>query len=303
SPVSIANNAGRVWIEASSLRSNNLGAPGAPHAVVVDHSSSVVFAGCTLLGSTASLPSSAGDGLRSVASDVVLYDTVCKGGPGALGAGGAGGGFGGSAARVIDGSLFASGSSFLGGNGGPCGKNSFGVCGNGGSGGDGLRLEGASPSVSLLAPTLAGGSGGTAFAPCVAGSSGQASVVLAGASATIAGNAGSFSAESPIRGGHSSTFAFSSAPGDAAFVLLALGQGDVPIPALSGVLLLDAPFLAFPIGVADASGALEASVPIPSPPPAMEGATVYLQSLFVQAGGSVLLGAGSSLVLLSPSVP
>jgi hypothetical protein len=70
------------------------------------------------------------------------------------------------------------------------------------------------------------------------------------------------------------------------FSVISLGQAPpLYLPALAGALLLPIPPLVIADGAADAAGALNLPVPLPSLPPGVQAIAVYAQAAAVSAIG------------------
>ncbi len=89
-------------------------------------------------------------------------------------------------------------------------------------------------------------------------------------------------------------------PGDAAFVLLSLGGGFLPVPELRDGLVLDAGNFVGPVflGSLDGNGDLSLTVTAPFLGAAIDGLPVLVQSAFSGFGGYTALGAGTSFHLV-----
>lgn len=189
-------------------------------------------------------------------------------------------GEGGEAVRLHLSTLFASGSSLQGGDGG---SSEATVCDPGSDGGDGIAY-GAGSLARLLDTAVTGGAAGLAGPGCGLpdGSPGQAFDGPRGGVLTLPGAARSFAASSPVAEGTQVDLVFEGAPGDAVIVVLALEPGaGIYHDAFGAVQLVAAPFLAFPFGVVPAGGVLSAGVPIPALGAGVDFARYPLQALFV----------------------
>ncbi len=301
--IAIENCAGIVTVQDSQAGPDAFGFGGGAH---VTGSSAVSFSRCQLdggLGSSAFIIGGS-DGLVATSSTVAIYDSVLDGGFGPGGActlacgpaGPAGSG------AVLDGSfLFASGSAFLGDDGGDgddaCSILSLG--GEGADGGSGVLLKGGSVFHDLQ-NTFASGTGGAAFssASCADGVDGEDVKIDAGTHVPIAGTARSLSATSPIVEGASTTLTFEAVPGDLAFALVSLQPGHLFFPAFQGTLLTDPlQFFVVFIGAVPPGGTLVFVAPtVPHGGPD-EVVIQNLQSGWFTTSGNIRLGANASVVI------
>lgn len=270
----------------------------------VDGSLAVSLTRCTLRGG-ASVPAGVpGHALHATASAIAAYDCAFEGGfgPGGFCTFGCGAATaGGDGARLEGAWLFASGSSFAGGDGGdgdpPCGTPSLG--GAGADGGDGARLAGGSELRSLDC-AFAHGTAGLAFDPgsCPDGIDGADVHVAAGTHVPLPGIARSLTATSPIVEGGVTTLALTGAPGDAAVVVASLSGGFLPLDPLLGVLLTSATQLhTVALGVIPASGTLVVPVPTVPHAPFDEVVIHHLQSGWLTVQGAIRLGSNASVVV------
>jgi len=242
-----------------------------------------------------------GHGLLIEGSAVALFDVTCRGGEGVGGTmGGIPPGPGGSGVRLETGSLFASGSTFVGGVGG---IHPFSVTPlPGGAGGDAIVVGGAAV---LRDCTFVPGAGG--FGTGGQGPAGQPATILPGGTIqTLAGAARHFSISTPVEETQNATYTASGLPGEGVGVLFSLApiQGT-PFPFFDGVLALDlgASGDAFFLGNVPVGGTLVATAPMPGLPPPFQGVTFFEQSFFFDLPPTYLtLGPSSSLVILDDSL-
>jgi hypothetical protein len=304
-PPTFLNDAGPIWVEDCVIVDNNLGPSFSGfqgHGVAIASCASVVFARCSITGSTGSL---AGHGIHAVASNVSLHDCTVRGADVQVSVQPIAGGNG---YDQTDGFLHATGTTFIGG------KGSNGVvitaqglppiCHNGGAGGHGIVLSGASPAAALEQCVLSPGAGGsaqTAFG-CSNGANGQPSVVNAGALTSSAGPARHYLASSPVRGAQSSSLQFQGPAGEAVWVAYASAGGHAFFPPLVAPLLLAWPPALLPAGTLPPSGALAVAVTAPDPAPGFVGFTVFSQAVFV-SGSALALGPASAISVVSSAVP
>jgi hypothetical protein len=286
----VRNCAGPVWLEGCDFE-HAIAGVSSVGGVVVDASASVVFARSTLrrpvdlflFGTTAIA-------LQASTSRVHLHGStvhgVREGNPAALGLQGA--------------FLELFGASLLGGagtNGSPFGCN-------GGNGGDGLELQGASQA-SALGATIAAGPGGAPFGGCSPGLPGTAVVLGPGSAlATIPGLARGFEVVSPVRDDELVQATFRGTPGDGVW----LGVSSAPRTGLGarfrdGELLLATPFQVVFIGTIPASGSLVLQVPAPTLQGGAEGAVFFGQAIFRDATTlRFVMSEPSALVVIDDSL-
>ncbi len=291
--------------------------PGEP-AVRIVRGLDVAFSNCTVIGGegdewySGHEDTRGGDALVVRGGSVALFGCTAKGGKGASSPDNdclCDGGNGGHGASVLDdpvlGStvLYASGTSFHGGDGGSgdpgYGSGCLQQCGNGGHG---LVLEGPTTVGHLLEVDLAGGLG--ACHDCGAlwdGEDGSLFVTSAGATVNgISGWARDLEAPSPVRESTTASLVFTGRPGDLVYLL------DGPLPSFTlqlpwnGVLLLRAPgLMGFRfMGTISSGTQLHANFPVPALGAAAESATIFLQSLHRDPTGRRWLGAHSAMVVL-----
>lgn len=241
-------------------------------------------------------------GLMARDSHVALYDCVVRGTTSPKV-----GGQGGHGAHVLGGSLFASGCSFSGGQGGPGGFTStpFGpIKVPGGPGGDGIQLTASSsPAIGrFLDCTFDAGPGGAAAPGTFGGIPGQPWTALQQATASfIAEPARSFDSTSPIHAGQSTTLTFTAPAGELVFTAATLGMQPTYVNALAGTLVPTVPFLFTTIGTVPASGTLVLTLPLPILPPGTGALSIVHQAVYGTSAGFARLGAPSTLVLLDPA--
>jgi len=286
---------GALWIESCSViggTANGTGQVG----VSINTSPSVVIQRSVMQGgdgASGGTITMGAPGLHVAVSTVDVGDSQCIGGHGAPPLTGSFQGFGGSGLRVLPGCfVFASGTSFQGGDGAGAGPHGF----TGGAGGAGINIE--SPVV-LLECTTAGGLG-QGGAP-----DGAATVVIgAGSIQTIDDVARHFSTTSPVREGQSTTIAFGGVPGE----IVGLWFSPAPAPpklllAFEGMFALSAVGLqGFVLGAIPAGGTLSMPVVVPTLPAALQSVTVWCQSTFDGPLTHAVISPTSALVLLDASL-
>lgn len=254
-------------------------------AVEIDDSEDVAFSRCVTKGVFSAAPGSKGV-LHAVESSIALYECGMKG-------------YGGQpAVKLIDSRLFASDSYISGWDG----WSGYGYCGDSPEdGGPGLIAEGDSV-IHQLGGTIRGGSGGAiyGFPCCDMGYDGEALILGPRVSYTeLSDTPRNWSCDNL----HSKTGRLSveyhGAPGDRVYVMRSQVGAYREMFEIGGVLLIEAPFERFFLGVADAQGNLRLNY---QPPPAEllePAAGPFYQAYAVDLRGGVWL-AGSSAVATVP---
>ena len=289
--VSLTANEGGVWFEECSFVCKAL-FPG-PNTGVAVEGSSVVLLRCSLTGALNS--AEGGDGL-TVAQDAsaYLYDCDVRGGDGDLGK------WGGNGASVL-GSLFASGTSFSGGDGAHSVYVSFLGCFKSGQGGNGLYIQGQAHELQC---SFQGGSGG-AGSICWGASPPGLPVFYApgGILLEVPGLVPrAMSASSPVAEGGTVGVSLAGAAGDLVFLAFTTGQDAQFVPGLHGALLVAQPLTIVPAGVLAPDGTLDLALPIGALPPGLEGLSLLGQSLVLSPAGPGFLGAGASVLVTDSSI-
>ena len=296
---------GPVWIEDCKLRgplqvitSSSQGA-----GARVESSAVVSFHRCTLDASFA-YSTHAGSGLLANDSLVALFDCDLTGGQGNPTADGYGVYLAGPGADVDGGLLFASGTSFTGGNGGS-GTGVF-TCVDAGDGAAGLVLDGG-VETHLLDVTTTGGAGGLVVPPCGGGAPGPGQLVLSGTVLEQTFPARSLAAPNPVRAGETLTVSIDGVPGDLVFLWVSGSQAPLYVapvshptwPIAGGLFLPDATAsVVFAVGALPAGGA-QLPFLVPSPP-GVAAVHLYVQALMVSgpaADGFVVSSAQMITVL------
>ncbi len=278
--------AGTLWLEDCTL----LAGPGFPTlpfddcvGIDVDDCDAVV-----LLRTVATAGDSFGllpNGLQANDSEVHAYDCTFTGdlhSPGGRGA------------SLDGGFLFASGTTFRGGDGEDGSGGPFGGC-DGENGGHALQLVNA--TADTMDCTFEPGQGGLAFGGCFDGSDGEDVSTLGSTHTTIAGFARSFAVDSPIREGNDAVLSYAGKDGDLVIALFSLAVQPSYDPALRGTLLPAFPPALFTLGVA-VTGSLTVNVPVGPLPVGLDSLAVPLQAGVVTSTGALVLGAGTKLVVL-----
>jgi hypothetical protein len=264
-------------------------------------------------------------GLASVSSPcVVLVRSQLHGGDGALSTGGSPNP-GGKGARSLQSSIATWNSTFLGGAG-AIGINSHA----GAQGGAGFEINRS--TVFLSGSALTGGATGTASVPSPDPTASAAVLIDAATvqhlATTFQAGAGNAPPGAPVSSaGVPSTFddlnddsrqitisaavrelapaavTYSGQPGDLVLLAISLESNGLLVTKFKGVLHLGAFTSSLFLGVADANGALDLSFIGPLLPPGIDAVTGYAQPVVAETGGSLRLGAPSSILLLDGSIP
>lgn len=303
--VSLNNNTGAIWIEGALLSSTSNFFPMTPagEGVRATNCANLVLARCTLIGATISTSLGAGyAGLAATTSNVALYDCTCRGGHASDGSALL---VGGDGAAITGGFLFASGTSFQGGNGGD-GSAGFPLCQSGAPGGHGLHLKTGAPAASTLECAFTGGLGGApppGTTTCSGGAAGSGIKIDSGTHGPLAGTAHSLVCAPTCRETKSFTLTYTGEPGELAFIDFSGLQGFTYFPDFRGVLVLGFPLFTQFHGTLPASGTLvKSSGAINDLGVATEGVTIYLQSAFVSAANGLFQAGPSATVLLDASL-
>ena len=201
--IDISANAGPVLVQSCVVAATHGSYP-----VNVFESASVTFVDCDLLGGYVDPPFT-NAALSAKHSNVTVYNSSLLGQKGK-----SGGGLGGHGAVLTGGTLFASGSTFQGGQGASGSLDPFSTCTFGGPGGHGLMFF-ENPEVFLLDSVTAGGAGGPALPPCAPGAPGVP-IYGEGTVTSYLGQARSLAPLSPIELGQTATLSFAGKPGDIA---------------------------------------------------------------------------------------
>lgn len=269
---------GPVWIEDCTFTGH----------CAIQFTSRVTFVRCTFTGTSVGMPNLPFAVWASNAS-IQIFDSTLQGATG-------------DDAMLMDGgTLFAAGSSFVGGAGANCSPLClpFGCfCGPCGSGGSGLHLMGANPLVVEWQCTFVGGTGGLPTAPpCTPGAPGFPIFIETGSVTSLPGSARHLEVSSPVRELQSVLLSYDGSPGDFVLLLFSMTYDPVPVPLCAGYLLPSFPIAVFQ-GAIPPSGNLAVSIPVPELGPGFEGAIVYTQAVFGTPSDPCNLSSGSALVLL-----
>jgi hypothetical protein len=297
--------AGAVWVEDCVLHgSASFGGPGL--GASVSDSAGVTFVRCELRGGSGigkGNPPPGGSGLTSN-GPVHVFDSSVRGGDvpaftgifffGNTSSGGAG-------VLLNGGTLFASGTTIVGGTGSSGYAHPTFGCVGGGPGGAGIAGVDLGTSAVLVGTTSQGGSGGAAFGACAAGPGGAATWLVGGSVTTLPGSAHSAQFSSPIREGQAITGTVHGVPGELAVLAVAptLHTGTLLLP-LAGVALLGGPISVLGVGQVPASGVIAIAGTAGPLSGGNEGATIAAQPAFVDPIAlTAALGAPASLTLLA----
>lgn len=280
----------------NSCESLGSGSPG----VLVDGSTRVAFATCTIVGGNSAdmpingdyeCPSRDGpDGLVATASTLCLHKCDCTGGDG--GNAGEMPGRGGRGCAATGNGFFASGTTFRGGRGGDAWDF---VLSDGADGGDGLFL-GANTGVHLLACTEVGGAGGHGL-----DSDGQPGVPRTGPGIAVEHPGASRWVAGPriARDAASAAITFHGTQGDSV-----LEQGSSALdfhlfPGATGFRFILPPLtdLTTP-AVIPAAGSVGGSLPAPDVVAPGLGTVLYTQMSATSASSETLLGNALDVVVL-----
>ena len=242
-----------------------------------------------------------GTGLYANNSSIAIYDCDFHGGNGTSAGQGHNGAYGGAGCRTLTSACFASGSSFVGGDGGNAGFGIPFADTYGGNGGNGIEAFTAS-TVQLLddftqaGPAGQAGGGGSSYP----GSPGHDRVVSGGGTIVdFAGTAKHFISPTPVRENTIATLTFRGVPGETVRLLIARTPGFAFDALESGVLLLGDPIRTVHVGMIPPSGALNVHFPIPSIGPALESSLLQLQARFTDPQGNAVLSGPSTMVILN----
>lgn len=299
--VSVLSCAGPVWFE--EVETFGLSAScsvGGHSGALVASSARVTFVRCTLrgelLGNTMVPALSSGPGLSASASTVQAVDCQILGGEGRAQ------GFG---SRALPGAtgLRLSGASTvtLAGctvQGGGGGLASGPLCtASHAQGGAGVEFADAASVVRSQGSTAVGGA--RSLEPLCPGQSGPAGPAIVGGGTIVAlpGVARHVRAGAPVRGGATLAFELAGVAGE--IPALFVSTLHEPLPLLNGCLLVGLPqddVLVLP--ALPESGGTSLGFPVPDVGTALGGLTLYVQSVFLGAGATVWLGAGTSVVLV-----
>ena len=304
--------AGTVWVESCTLVGEDLSSLfDSTHGARILDSEAVVLVRTDARGGDASTSGGGGgDGLRLQDSRVHVWGGSYVGGEGAfhddLG------GWGGDGIDQRGGFLFAASALLAGGMGGgadddpsdPFGGGTGVSCGLPGQGGAGLSLDdflsASAPVAAVYGLQLDPGPGGwtTSVKGCSDGADGLPIQNLGGALTTTATPERVLRASSPVRELQELKFTLTGPANDSAFVFASSTPSALFLGAQLGSLFLGAPTPLVGAGVLPAGGELELAWSAPLLAPGAEGVQLYAQSVWIDAGGQLVLGPVSGLTLL-----
>lgn len=295
--LAIVGNAGPVWVEDCPMLTYVFSSPGTTSTLEIAGSASAVLIRCTAIGWNGNhvvVPT-----LRASSSNVFVYDSSFTG---------AGGWHsseimqhhpGAPAASIQGGFLFASGSTFRGGNGGVfMGTQDPSLVGE--PGGPGLVINGA--AISLYSSLLQGGIG--SLGPAGLGANG-APFVGSPAPTILPGTARHFQMTSPVREQQLATATAKGIPGEGVAMVVSLASSPgAYFAGFTGAILVDvAGADAIHLGIIPPLGTLAVSFTAPDLPPTVMGANVYLQAVhFNPATMQLTVGPASALLVLDSSL-
>jgi hypothetical protein len=300
----LSNDSGHVRIESCTFTGAAFGVGNGYDAIRVD--SCLDFALTRTIatgGGSPTYPSSCcnyvgGAGLHATSSTLTIYLSTLHGGNGA-GNSNVNGGSGGVGCSASTTSLFASGSSFIGGDGGEAGAPSLGES-DGGNGGDGMQLSSASTAY-LLQDIEQGGAAGPAnplYPTSLSGSPGHART--GGAFTDLPGTSRRMHSETPVRENTSIQLTFTGTPGEQVALVVANSANHTLELAWNGVLLVTVGqlLLSMPVGTIPQGGTLTVPWDVPDLG-GLSSRVFHLQPVFRDAQGNRTLGNASSMVILS----
>lgn len=324
--LNIANDDGQVRIEQCTIAGAQgawvddpsdpggygLGSPGGDGVEISNCAGGIAFGDCTLKGGTGGMVGGTGasdgglggDGVHATNARVVLYDCNVQGGRG-----GDGSFVGGDAgiAMISDtgaspNALFASNTTFLGGNGGIAEDLGCFNCGPGGDGGDGLRVQAGSLVVSLGC-TFTGGAG--AFGHPTSGANGQG-LVNNGTLVPLAPSRVKLSAPTLVRAATTMTLTVNADPGDLIFLFRSTRTTFIGLVSWRGF------WLAKPLGpapetkpptpfaVVPGSGLVSVTIDAPYLEPGQQERTEFFQAYRVTPTGALTLGSFVPVTVVAP---
>jgi hypothetical protein len=235
------------------------------------------------------LPGSGGVGLWLLGGQVLLSDTVLRGGNG----GGSDigswseGGSGGHGLAHASGTVLIVSSFLQGGSGGSAN--------NGGAGGHGLSMATAGLAWLLGGSSTSGGQGGSSDN----GPQGAHGLGIAAPAHNVrdyGGSAHLFDVTSPLREEEGGSLVLQGKPGESVLLFASLELHQLPFIGYDGVLMLSPSALIGPFVLGLPGNQLK-SIIGPVLPAGMESLLVHLQPAYVGAGGA-MLGTGRVLTLL-----
>ena len=183
--------------------------------------------------------------------------------------------------------------------GGPGGLDVGNLCfGNHAPGGAGLKFLGTPSTIQAQATTATGGQAalgvlcGSIRAPA------GPPIFGAGTIQAVPGYDRHLWSNGLLRGGDVLQLDVQGQPGDTPLVLVSTSHAPVPLPTMSGVLLLGPLEDVFLLADLPSSGRSGLSFAVPSPGSLVGAVTYYAQALFFDDGSRLWLGSGASIVLV-----
>lgn len=309
--VRIAGCAGSVWLDGLSIEGGSTGCShGAVPGLEVVDGAAVTLTRCEIVGETGGpgtffLSPDGSDGLSATSSSLRAFDCLFAGGDGELDSLAGSLGAAGAGASLRDSTLLLVGCAIEGGESAlPYGPTMCSVVPL--AGGPGLELRDAASVVQAVESTAVGGK--TDLDPLCPGLSGPAGPAILGPGTVVPlyGYARHLRADTPTRGGETLTLEVGGRPGELPLLLVSDAPFALTLPQHSGALLVTLPPVeTYPLAALPASGQATLGLAVPSvglPPGAV---TLYAQPVFFDTSGpaiAVWLGAGTTLVLLDPSL-
>ncbi|MEM7308655.1 MAG: hypothetical protein AAF682_18370 [Planctomycetota bacterium] len=305
----LSDNEGTIWLEETTVQ--GFGAGSQP-AMLVQDCAHVVLADCSVRGESGS--STALDGYAGLVardSALSLYDTSVTGGDGqdwsaALSSTVAGDG----GPAVIFENVFAvlGGAEVRGGDGGS-GKSSELPCIAPGDGGTALVLAMSGSDVQYLDSTILGGEPGVdstsgGFCTGATGLPGE-DIEGLGAGGTLTQLSGeailTVSTTSPAREGQPIEVDLTGPILVPAFLAFGEAPFDLFQPALSGIILVEPPYLVPKLGVLNGVGKLSTELFLPDLPAGVQSKVFFGQVGYLSGSSAVVLGAPTALLQLDAS--
>ncbi|MBI3817745.1 MAG: hypothetical protein HY286_03555 [Planctomycetes bacterium] len=295
--VILLNNPGAIWIESCNVTGSTQN-PSGLVGVQISTCPSVVIQRCVMTGGsgiTGGTTCKGAPGLHVANSTVTVGDSTCSGGSGATPlTTGPNAGLGAAGMRVLSSTtVFASGTTFKGGNGAPPALPQF----PGGSPGSGISTDGA---VTSLECTITSGHGSPNFPP-------PPPVVTFGSGSyqALPGVARHFATTSPVREGQTTTITAGGVAGELTGFLFSTSPGPVELMLpFEGTLVLpggNADW--FALGAIPAGGTLSTPVVVPNLPPTVQSTIFWCQSVSFDAQFSyILIGPASAVVVLDSTL-
>ncbi|MEM7307560.1 MAG: hypothetical protein AAF682_12860 [Planctomycetota bacterium] len=292
-PSAVTGCAGVVWLEECVLSGPAFGFFGSQgHGLLVESSATVNLMDCALLGAE-SIDASGAQGLVASASLLNLYDCVLLGGPGNPGAPG------GDGARLDGVTAMFSGSTATGGAGGDA-DGLFQPCP--GEGGAGLVLTGGSTARDLGGGYAGGAGGRNGATGCTTAASGPSTDLAGGTLTSLGPQARRFDSTSPARENATSVLTFEGLEGEFCFTAYGGAPTGFFVPDWSGAFLTAAPFVFTAIGTIPAGGTLTLPINVGGLDPTFGSLVVYHQGIFFTQSFDLILGSGSSIVILDDAL-